>query len=276
MVSQTDPSQPSTPEEYRRRYMGLKAGGAKTAARNFDASQANPRILPRDGIALEESVPPGWYWTRRISRGETLRLIADPATSGVSMLIWNARDPSERLNPADTIKVQWSARLSRGRLLLSDMGRALCSITDDTFGLHDFIAGCSSRGSDAQKFGVDSDRRNSRENFVLAAAKHGLSPRDIGPCITFFAPVTTDDTGHLTWKNSPPRGGDYVDLRAEMDLIVALSNCPHPLCTWPTWSTAALKLVLWRSPPPPANDYCRSASEEAIRAFENTEAFLKV
>jgi len=268
-------SQPATPEEYRRRYMELKARGAKTIARDFDAARANPKALPRDLIVAEEIVPPGWYWARHASQGETLRLVADAATSGVSVLMWNAKDPSERLNPADTIKVQWTARLSRGRVLLSDMGRILAAITDDTFGLHDFIAGCSSKPSDAAKFGEDANRRNSRDNFILAANKHGLSARDIGPCVTFFAPVVTDDDGRLIWKDKATRAGDYVDLRAEIDLLVALSNCPHPLNPAQAWRTGALNVILWRSPTPSEDDYCRSSSEEAVRAFENTEMYLK-
>jgi hypothetical protein len=263
-----------TPDDYRRRYFELKARAQEgNAARVKTKLAPNPESLPRELVVLEETIPDGWYWTRRIERGLTLRIVNDKATAGVSALFWNASDPSERLNPADTIKVQWTARISRGRLLLSDMGRALASITHDTCGFHDYIAGASSRASDEARFGPDPERRNSRDNFILAAAKHGLAARDVGPCVSFFAPVVTDELGRLTWKSDAVKPGDYLDLRAEMDLIVALSNCPHP--SSPAKAASPARVILWRSPPAEANDYCRTATEEAIRAFENTDAYLR-
>ena len=269
-------SHPLTPEDYRRRYFELKARAQDANLKRPTATLTpNPKVLPRDLVVLEETIPGGWYWTQRISRGQSLRIVNDNATAGVSALFWNAKDTSERLNPADTIKVQWTARISRGRLLLSDMGRVLASITDDTSGLHDFVAGASSRASDDRKFGADSGRRNTRDNFILAAAKHGLGSRDVGPCVSFFAPVVTDKSGRLTWQPSAAKPGDYVDLRAEMDLIVAISNCPHPLSPEKTWQAFPVRALVWRSPAPTASDYCRTATEEAIRAFENTDADLR-
>jgi urea carboxylase-associated protein 2 len=203
-------------------------------------------------------------------RGQSLRLVNDHATHGVAALFWNADDTSERFNPADSVKVQWTARLARGKLLLSDMGRVIASITDDTCGQHDCVAGASTRSSDARKYGVSPTRRNSHENFILAAAKHGMTVRDVGPCISFFAPVGTDEKGKLVWRDGTVKPGDYIDLRAEMDLIVALSNCPHPLSPAPDWSAEPVRAILWRSPQAAADDLCRTATEEAVRAFENT------
>ena len=85
--------------------------------------------------------------------------------------MWNADDTSERFNPADTVKVQWTARIGQGKLLLSDMGRVLASITADSCGLHDCIAGGSTPESNARKYGEASSHRNTRDNFLLAAGK---------------------------------------------------------------------------------------------------------
>lgn len=186
-------------------------------------------------------------------------------------MLWNADDTSERLNPADTVKVQWTARIGQGKLLLSDMGRVLASITADSFGLHDCIAGGSTPESNARKYGEASTVRNTRDNFLLAASKQGLGPRDVGPCMTFFAPVTTDETGRLVWRGTA-QGSHHVDLRAEMNLIVAVSNCPHPLAPGTRFDPRPLRAVVWRSPPAAASDFCRTATEEAVRAFENTDA----
>jgi uncharacterized protein len=260
------------PEFYRQRYLELKARAQEGNTRRPIASvTASPVAIPKDAIRVEETIPGGWYWTHRVKRGHTLRIESETGTEGVSILMWNADDTSERLNPADTVKVQWTARIGLGKLLLSDMGRVLASIAADSSALHDCIAGGSTSESNARKYGEASGHRNTRDNFLLAAAKLGLGPRDVGPCITFFAGVATDSSGNLVWKNGPP-GRPYVDLRAEMNLLVALSNCPHPIAPTRRFEAPPVRAVIWRSPPPTASDFCRAASEEAVRAFENTDA----
>ncbi len=265
----------TTPEEYRRRYFALKEKAQAVNTRRPAATHVtNEKTLPGELIIAEDSIPPGWYWTGRVSRGQSLRIINEAATHGVSALFWNARDFSERYNAGDTVKVQWTAQLSRGKLLLSDMGRVLASITDDSCGFHDFIAGGSTRNSDSAKYGPDPTRRNSRENFVLAAGKHGMSARDVGPCVTFFAPVSVDEQGEFVWNSDALAPGQYVDLRAEMDLVVALSNCPHPLSPAREWQAQPVRFQIWRAPEAAADDLCRTVSEEAVRAFQNTDALL--
>jgi urea carboxylase-associated protein 2 len=262
-----------SPEFYRRRYLELKqrAERAHTRPPAGDMPE-NPATIPGELIVLEETVPGFWYWTHRIARGHSLRIANDFATPGVSVFLWNAEDTSERLNAPDTVKVQWTARLTRGRLLLSDMGRVLASITADTCGMHDAVAGGSTPESNARSYGERPGLRNTRENFLLAAGKHGLGARDIASCISFFAPVVVGADGRFAWRADALKPGTYVDLRAEMDLIVALSNCPHPLSPGPKPNAQPVRTVIWRSPAPGAEDFCRTLSEEAERAFANTEA----
>ena len=226
-------------------------------------------MIPAELVIHEETIPGFWYWTQTIARGHTLRIINDHATAGVSVFLWNANDTSERYNAPDSVKVQWTARLSLGKLMLSDMGRVLASITADTCGFHDSIAGGSTPQSNLQKYG-QAGLRNTRDNFLLAAGKHGLGPRDLASCTTFFAPVTVEDGGRFAWRDGVLKPGDYVDLRAEMDVIVALSNCPHPLSPERAPVARPIRAISWRSPAAIANDLCRHASEEAERAFDNT------
>jgi hypothetical protein len=274
-MSSENPVSEHTPEFYRRRYMELKARGSQANAKRPTRNpNENPRSIPPQLVLSDEVIPAGWYWPARIPRGVTLRLINDRATPGVSLFLWNADDPIERLNPADTVKLQWTARLGGGKLLFSDMGRVLASITDDTCRMHDCLAGGSTPESNTRKYGATQGLRNTRDNFVLAAAKHGLGPRDVGPCITFFAPLATDEKGRFVWQENALKPGDYVDLRAEMNLLAAISNCPHPLSSGAKWQAHPVRAILWQSPPPEANDFCRTSSAEAIRGFENTDAFL--
>jgi urea carboxylase-associated protein 2 len=263
----------TSPDAYRERYLALKARAKAWAeSRPKAVATTNPPILPDELVLARETIPGGWYWSAKIQRGTTLRIIDPSGTASVSALFWNADDTSERFNAADTLKVQWTAKLTKGRLLLSDMGRAMVSITDDTAaGDHDGLVGGSSAATNLAKYGQPA-LRNTRENFLLAAAKLGMGPRDIPPCVTFFAPVKiADDSGAFSWRPGASGPGRYIDLRAEMNLLVTLSNCPHPLDPAPTYAPAAIEAAIWQSPPPAPDDYCRTATEEAIRAFENTD-----
>lgn len=251
-------------------YEALKAAGQGSAPR------ALPPLTPRDGAAIaasaiiaRETVPGGWYWYGRLAAGETLRIAAATGASSVSVVAWNAADVSERINHADTVKVQWSAALRKGRVILSDMGKVVFSITEDTSGAHDALVGGSTAASNARKYG--GDHRNTRDNFILAAGKLGLSRADLPQPVTFFAPVVTDADGGFLWNEASRATGDFVDLRAEMDLLVALSNCPHPLDPSPTYAPGPIELIRHRTPVA-ADDFCRSGSAESIRAFDNTDA----
>ena len=261
-----------TPEFYRKRYEELKAQAAATNARwHAPAAIDNPPILPKSLIIAEETIPGFWYWTHRVACGHSLRLVNDFATPGVSIFLWNADDTSERYNAPDTVKVQWTARLERGKLMLSDMGRVLASITADTCGAHDSIAGGSTPESNLRRYGMP-ELRNTRDNFVLAASKHGLGARDVAACTTFFAAVQVDSSGRFVWREDVVEPGDFIDLRAEMNLIVALSNCPHPLSAGASPEAHPVRAIVWRSPPAEPADFCRTAGQEAERAFRNTDA----
>lgn len=269
----SDTSRTADPRAAQRaRYDELYRQG-KARRRDFAEAKGNPASLPDAAVLRRETLPGGWGWSGLVRCGETLRIVNRTATQGVSLLLYRAADPSERLNVGDTVKIQWSARLHKGKLLYSDMGRVLASLTDDTFGHHDAIAGGSTAFSNARKYG-DAMVRDTRSNFILLAAKHGLSKADIAPCLTLFAPVAVDSAGKLVWAAATPAPGDYVDLRAEMDLLVFASNAPHPLAPG-TAEPEAVDLVIWRSPPPDAEDFCRTASEEARRGFDNTDILPK-
>lgn len=254
----------------RARYEALYQKG-KAARRDFSEARRNPAVIEESLIAGRESVPGFWGWSGRLARGMTLRLRAGAITKGVSLLLFNASDPTERFNAGDTVKLQWSARLHRGKLLYSDMGRVLASMTDDTYGRHDALTGGSTALTNQEKYG-DASLRHTRGNFILQASKHGLSRADIAPCLTLFAPVIVDAKGGLVWEGAAAQAGDYVDLRAEMDLLVFVSNCPHPLSPR-GYEASPIELVMWRAPVP-TDDFCRSSCEEAQRGFDNTDALV--
>lgn len=254
----------------RANYEKLKAAGQGATPR------ALPDLTPKGGAALaeehivsHETIPGGWYVFGRLKAGESLRLVNPTGRSSVALVAWNARDVSERLNHADTVKVQWSADLRKGRLLLSDMGKVLFAITQDTLGAHDALMGGSTAASNASKYG--GDHRNTRDNFRLAAGKLGLAAADLPQPVVFFAPVQVGAQGRFVWNEGKRARSDFVDLRAEMDVLFALSNNPHPLDPAPDYAPGDVEAIRFRLPIP-IDDYCRTGSPEAIRAFQNNAA----
>ncbi|WP_424360976.1 urea amidolyase associated protein UAAP1 [Methylocystis parvus] len=260
--------------ENRRRYENLKAAAGQVTPRALPTlSDRALGAAPPQGMLRKETIPGGWYWTARLTRGEALRLLNVAGNPGVSVFAWNAKDPSERYNSADTIKVQWTSEMRKGRVLLSDMGRALFSIIEDSCGAHDTVVGGSTPASNKRKYG-DFGLRSTRENLVLAAGKLGLGVRDLAPVITFFAPVAVVDGG-LVWRDGVVQKGDFVDLRAELDLLVVVSNCPHPLAPDAVFGPAPVEALIYAANDAGADDPCRNASPEALRAFENNAAYLQ-
>jgi urea carboxylase-associated protein 2 len=261
----------ATPEENRARYEALKAGAHEKSPRLAQAAlePSNPPRIKPGKVVLREIIPGGWYWSTLVPRGRTLRIV-NGGTGSVSALFWNMDDTSERYNAGDTVKVQWHAHLSKGRVLFSDMGRVLMSITGDTCGRHDFIAGGSTPFSNDRKY-ADPTLRNSRDNFRLAVGKYGMGVKDVPPCMTFFAGVSTTDHGRFEWTGGNDTQGDYIDLRAEMNVLAVLSNCPHPLDPSPVYAPKPVEAIVWKSHDPKRRDLCRTATDEAVRGFENTD-----
>ncbi len=218
-------------------------------------------------ITGDEVIPGGAYWSRIVKRGNSLRIVAPSGSRGVSVLCYNADNLIERYNAADTAKIQFNAFLKKGMVLYSDMGRVLFSITEDTCGLHDTLGGCSNLATNA-KYG-EGDYKNSRDNFMLALTKRNMGKKDIMPNLNLFTRIAVEPNGNLVWAEKTAKPGDYIDLRAEMNVLVVLSNCPHPLD--PNYDPQPIRAIVWNSPAPTTDDLCRNANPEAIRGFENTD-----
>jgi len=209
------------------------------------------------------TLPGGWYDVLTMRPGQVLRLQSQGLGGCVSLAAWALRDTSERLNLPDTVKVQWTTDLRKGRVLFSDMGRVMLAITEDNSGAHDVLTGGSGRtgaGTPAQ--------RNTRDNMILAAAKLGLDRRDLPMLMTFFAPVRVDAAGRFFWNGTLLSGTDWVELRAEMPLVLALSNTRHPMDP-STAEVPPVLLTLQAAGAVDDDDLCRTASAEAIRGFQN-------
>ncbi|WP_408589317.1 urea amidolyase associated protein UAAP1 [Novosphingobium sp.] len=237
-----------------------------------------PADVATDDLLWEETIAAGGYATRRLPRGGRLRLIDLHGDACASLLIFNAEMPTERLSFADTVKVQWNAYLGQGKLLLSDMGRVLMSLSADDAGTHDCFAGTSNAATNAAKYGNGSNSGpypNGRDRFLLGTAKHGLGRRDVHACVNLFKGTQIEADGTITPVVGPFAPGRSVVLRAEMEVIVVIANCPHVLDPRPDYTVTPLRVTAWRGPVTPLDDPIRTATPEGLRAFLNVEDYFR-
>jgi urea carboxylase-associated protein 2 len=237
-----------------------------------------PQGVSATDVVWDETIAPGGYASRQIARGTRLRLTDLAGDASPSLLLFNAERPVERLNIADTLKVQWNGYLGQGRLLLSDMGRVLASLVEDTAGTHDAFCGASNLASNARKYGDGFNHGahpNARDRFSLGVAKFGLGRKDIHPCLNLFKDMRIAQGGETVIDVGPYPPGRFVTLRAEMDLIVVLANCPHVLDPRPAYAVSPLRATAWRGPVTPEADPIRNATPEGLRAFLNVEDYYR-
>jgi urea carboxylase-associated protein 1 len=177
-------------------------------------------------IIEDRVLPPDTPWGRVIEKGQTLRIVDLEGKQAVDFLCYNAQDPSERYNAADTMKYAGTIFVTKGHGVYSDMGRRLFTIVDDTCGRHDTIGGCCSAQSNELRYGVK-DTPNCRQNFLRALEPFGLGKRDIVANLNWFMNVPVAPDGTMAIADGLSKPGDHVDLRAEMDVLAVISNCPQ-------------------------------------------------
>lgn len=274
-MSASQTADPKSARDHARAMAGTVAAAMPTVPAS--ATPDPPPGVAASDMLWEESIAPGGYAGRQLARGARLRLVDLEGDACVSLLVFNAERPVERLNIADTLKVQWTGYLGQGRLLLSDMGRVLASLVEDTSEGHDGFCGASNQASNTRKYGDGFNHGlhpNARDRFLLGVAKFGLGRKDIHPCLNLFKPVRVGQGGETLLDVGPHPAGRQVTLRAEMDLIVVLANCPHVLDPRPGYSVTPVRASAWRGPATPPDDPIRNATPEGLRAFLNVDDYF--
>lgn len=204
--------------------------------------------ITRDAAAArhDETIAARAPWSAILRAGETLRIVDLEGQQSADTLIYNAHDTSERYSCQDTILAQGSAYVSAGTRLLSNEGRALMTVTADTVGRHDTSAGACSCEANTVRFGHHTRYMHAcRENFLLVAARHGMGKRDIVGNINFFMNVPILPGGELAIDDGISGPGGYVDLRAEIDVIVLISNCPQVNNPCNGFNPTPLRVLIW-------------------------------
>jgi urea carboxylase-associated protein 2 len=234
--------------------------------------------MSNETILFEEILRGGGLWSWTLRRHTALRLTDLEGGANVGLMAYNADQPLDRLNLPDTLKSQHTAKLTRGHVLMSDMGHALFSITTDTVGWHDPLGGHGSAVLVEKKYGVATYQekrndwhRNAHDNFLIELGKHGLGKRDLVANVNFFSRLDVDAEGKMNFHPANSKAGDYVDLRAEMNVLVVLNTCQHPLDPNSKYSPKPVNLTVSKTPPPGPDDFCRNFCGENQRSFILTE-----
>ncbi len=184
-------------------------------------------------------------WSRIVRAGEMLRIIDLEGKQAVDFLCWNANDLEDRYAAADTMKInQTGIFITKGTTLFSVGLTPLFTITEDSCGFHDTIGGCCS--AELNKFRYDVEKQTGcRENFLFEMKKYGLGKRDMAANLNFFMYVPVDKDGNMDMGPSISKPGDFLDLRAENDVLSIISNCPQINNPVNDFNPTPVRVIVW-------------------------------
>ena len=210
---------------------------------------------PRDPAeaALDVTVLSGDGWCHPLRRGQALRIVDLEGNQAVDTLFYALADPGERYDACATMRAQGALYLTAGTTLLSSEGRPMLVITADTCGRHDTVGGACSCESNQVRYAIDKQWMHScRDTFLLELARYEgrpagppLAKRDLAHNINFFMNVPVTPAGELTFADGISATGSYVELRAEMDVLVLVSNCPQLNNPCNGWDPTPVRLLVW-------------------------------
>jgi len=233
-----------------------------------------------DNILYSDTLNGACHWSMRIRKGMLLRITDIEGGANVGMLFYNPDNLLERYNAPDTLKCQHTFKLTKGHCLYSDMGRIFCSIVDDTTGWHETVCGNLTKSIVTEKWGEHSYQqhqndwyKNGYDSFLVELAKYGLGKKDMAANLNLFSRVETDNKGNLKFIDGHSTAGDYIDLRFEMDTLVFLHTCPHPLNTQNKYPRKPVQYEMRVSDPIEDDDICLTSCAENQRGFENNRIY---
>lgn len=231
----------------------------------------------------EKTLRPGEKWSGSISRSRLIKFTALEKGANLAVLLYNDRDPAERYNMPDTLKAQHTSMLTRGNVLMSDNGRVLASIVEDSTGWNDTIAGITTRKHTDKLYGKTSYQekqnnwlRSGYENLAVELVRNGLGLRDLVPAVNLFSKAWCDESGDMHYKADHCKKGDFVTLRTELDVLLLLSNTPNPLDKREEYPSVPVLVELFEAAGTDFDDFCVNYRAENRRAFENTWDYCKL
>jgi len=206
--------------------------------------------LKLENAAIREVVDAGDYWMKVVKKGETLRILDVEGNQAADTLFYAANNPTERYSAIDTIREQGNVYLTAGSELYSNEGNVMLEITADTCGRHDTLGGACATESNTVRYSLDKKCMHAcRDSWLLAVAENedmGMSKRDITHNINFFMNVPITSDGGLSFADGISGAGIYVELRAQMDVIVLLSNCPQLNNPCNAYNPTPVEMIVWK------------------------------
>jgi hypothetical protein len=199
-------------------------------------------------LLRDEIVAAGEPWIGTVERGQVLRIVDLEGNQAVDTLFYNAHDTEERYSAADTIRAQGNIYLTTGSPLRSNLGTSMLTIVDDTCGRHDTLGGACSAESNTVRYALGKRYMHScRDNFLLALERHGhaLNKRDLPNNINFFMNVPVTREGALRFADGISAAGRYVQMRAHMDVLVLISNCPQLNNPCNAYNPTPIRILVW-------------------------------
>jgi urea carboxylase-associated protein 1 len=204
---------------------------------------ANMGALQRDEI-----IAAGEPWIGTVERGQVLRIVDLEGNQAVDTLFYNAHDTEERYSAADTIRAQGNIYLTTGSPLRSNLGASMLTIVEDTCGRHDTLGGACSAESNTVRYALEKRHMHScRDNFLLALERYGraMNKRDLPSNINFFMNVPVTSDGALRFADGISAAGRYVQMRAHMDVLVLISNCPQLNNPCNAYNPTPIRILIW-------------------------------
>lgn len=210
-------------------------------------SEIESRLQPEQAV-FRQVVPAGEPFMRRVARGQVFRILDLEGNQAVDTLFYNADDPEERYDATGTIREQGNIYLTAGTRLLSNQGNLMLTIVADTCGRHDTLGGACSAESNTVRYALEKRHMHAcRDSFLLALAEydHGMGKRDLSSNINFFMNVPVTPAGELTFADGISAAGRYVEMRAEMDVLVLISNCPQLNNPCNAYNPTPVEVLVW-------------------------------
>jgi urea carboxylase-associated protein 1 len=205
--------------------------------------------LVADAARHREVIPAGEYWIDVIKLGEYFRIVDLEGNQAADTLLFSATDPADRYSIVDTMREQRNVYLSVGSKLLSIAGNTLAEIVADTVGRHDTLGGACAAESNSVRYALNKRTMHAcRDSFLLAVAENDrfdLSKRDLTHNINFFMNVPITAEGGLEFADGLSGPGQYVELRAAMDVIVLISNCPQLNNPCNAYNPTPVEILIW-------------------------------
>ena len=193
-------------------------------------------------------VPAGESWIHEIPKGAYFRIVDLEGNQAVDTLFYNAHDYSDRYSAQDTIRNQRNIYLTTGTRLMSSAGNVMMTIVADTCGRHDTLGGACAAESNMVRYALEKRYMHAcRQSFLKAIVEweHGMDKRDITSNINFFMNVPVTPEGELNFEDGVSAPGKYVELRAEMDVLALISNCPQLNNPCNAYNPTPIEVLIW-------------------------------